>query len=401
MPIYQYRGRRYDTGSMMTGERFAQSKENLVATLRSEQVMPISITKKGKNFSLLLGGGVSAKELALFTRQFAVMPEAGLPLVQCLDTMADQQQNGVFQDVLHQVRQDVEGGTTLTEAMRKHPKVFDSLFVNMISAGEAGGILDVILLRLSTFIEKIVKLKRALISASIYPSIIILVAVVIVVVIMLWVIPTFATLFMGLNAPLPLATRLTIWASQLLGQLILPVLALIVLLVIGVRYAYTTEGGRLLIDRFLLSIPIFGEVLKKIAVARFSRTLATLLVSGVSILEGLEITARTAGNMVIQNALMQGRKEVEEGKTLAEPIKKAGHFPPMVIQMIAVGEQTGELDQMLEKVADYYEEEADAAINNFLTLLEPLMIVFLGVVIGGIVISMYLPIFTLIRHLST
>lgn len=284
--------------------------------------------------------------------------------------------------------------------MRKHPKVFDRLFVNMIAAGEAGGILDLILQRLSVFTEKIVKLKRALVSASIYPSIIILVALVIVVVIMLWVIPTFATLFKGLNAPLPFPTRLTIWISSMLGKFVLPAIALIVLLVLGVRYAYSTEKGRLTIDRFLLAVPIFGDVLKKIGVARFSRTLSTLLVSGISILEGLEITARTAGNLVIQNALMQSRKEVEEGKTLAEPLKKIGLFPIMVTQMIGVGEQTGELDQMLGKLADYYEEEADAAIANFLTLLEPLMIVFLGVVIGGIVISMYLPIFTLIGHLS-
>ena len=406
MPVYQYRGRRYDSGSEMTGKRFAVNEQSLATALRAEKIMPISIKEKGtgilsKEISLPgLGSGVSAKELALFTRQFSVMLNAGLPLVQCLEIIANQQVNKIFRSTLHDVRQDVEAGSTLAEAMRQSPKVFDTLFVNMIAAGEAAGILDVILNRLSTFMEKIVKLKRALVSALIYPLIIILVATIIVVVIMLWVVPTFATLFEGLNAPLPLPTRMVILISSMLGQLILPVLLLVVLSVVGLRYAYGTDRGRLIMDRILLAIPVLGGVLQKIAVARFSRTLSTLLASGITILEGLVITARTAGNKLIENALLQARKEVEGGKTLADPLRKFDFFPPMVIQMIGVGEQTGELDQMLEKLADYYEEEADAAIATLLTMLEPIMIVFLGGVIGGIVISMYLPIFTLIRHLS-
>ena len=382
------------------------NEQSLATALRAEKIMPISIKEKGtgilsKEISLPgLGSGVSAKELALFTRQFSVMLNAGLPLVQCLEIIANQQVNKIFRSTLHDVRQDVEAGSTLAEAMRQSPKVFDTLFVNMIAAGEAAGILDVILNRLSTFMEKIVKLKRALVSALIYPLIIILVATIIVVVIMLWVVPTFATLFEGLNAPLPLPTRMVILISSMLGQLILPVLLLVVLSVVGLRYAYGTDRGRLIMDRILLAIPVLGGVLQKIAVARFSRTLSTLLASGITILEGLVITARTAGNKLIENALLQARKEVEGGKTLADPLRKFDFFPPMVIQMIGVGEQTGELDQMLEKLADYYEEEADAAIATLLTMLEPIMIVFLGGVIGGIVISMYLPIFTLIRHLS-
>lgn len=401
MPTYQFRGRRYDTGGVIAGERFAQNKQSLAAALRNEQILPISITEKGKEFSLpRLGSGVSTKELALFTRQFSVMLDAGLPLVQCLTIMSEQQENRIFQNTLHQVRQDVEGGATLAEAMRRHPKVFDSLFANMIAAGETGGILDVILNRLSTFMEKIVKLKRSVLSASLYPAMIVLVAIVMVIAIMVYVIPTFATLFEGLNAPLPLPTRITIATSRLMAQFLLPMLGLAVLGVALLRYYYSTEPGRLVIDRFLLALPIFGAVLKKVAIARFSRTLATLLVSGISILEGLEITARTAGNLLIQNALLEARKEVEGGKTLVEPLKKMDLFPPMVTQMIGVGEQTGELDQMLEKLADYYEEEADASIASFLTLLEPMMIIFLGVVIGAIVISMYMPIFSLIRHFA-
>ncbi|MBI4444764.1 MAG: type II secretion system F family protein [Acidobacteria bacterium] len=402
MPVYQFRGRRHDTGLVISGERVAQNKQLLAISLRNERIMPISIVEKGKEFSLpRLGGRVSGKELALFTRQFSVMLDAGLPLVQCLDIMADQQENRLFQNVLHQVRQDVEGGAMLADAMRKHPKIFDTLFVNMVAAGETGGILDVILQRLSIFVEKIVKLKRAVISASIYPSVVVVVAIIIVLVILIWVIPIFATLFEGLGAPLPLPTRIVILASSLLAQFTLPAVGLMLLAIVGFRYYYKTEPGRLMVDRIILAIPLLGNVIRKIAIARFSRTLATLLSSGIAILEGLDITARTAGNLVIQNALLRVRKEVEEGKTLVEPLKKLELFPPMVTQMISVGEQTGELDQMLQKLADYYEEEADAAIANFLTLLEPLMIVFLGVVIGGIVISMYLPIFSLINILSS
>lgn len=328
------------------------------------------------------------------------MLEAGLPLVQSLGILAEQQENEAMASCLDSVREDVEAGSTLAEAMRKHPKVFDTLFVNMIAAGEAGGILDVILQRLSIFVEKIVKLKRSLISASVYPVIVITVAIGIVVAIMIFVIPTFAELFKNMNATLPLPTRLVMGISDFMVAYILPVLAAGTLLgVAGQRY-YTTYAGRLRIDGIILKIPIFGATIQKIIVARFSRTLGTLLTSGISILEALDITARTAGNLVIQNALLDARKAVQEGNTLVDPLKRSDLFPPMVVQMVGVGEQTGELDQMLQKMADFYEEQADAAIADFLTMIEPLMIVFLGGIIGGIVISMYLPIFSLIGKLA-
>ncbi|HEY2934449.1 MAG TPA: type II secretion system F family protein [Acidobacteriota bacterium] len=401
MPVFEFKGRRYGNGLPVTGEKVAQSKQTVAALLRSEQIMPISIKEKGKELALpKFRAKVKDRELAVFTKQFSVMIDAGLPLVQCLDIMASQQENRTFQNVLFQIRNDVESGSTLADAMGRHPKVFSKLFVNMIAAGEAGGILDVILQRMTIFIEKIMKLKRSLRSASIYPSIILTVAIGVVTIILLFVIPVFATLFEGLGADLPLPTLLVIRASNFLGQFFIFIFIALVLAVLGLRYYYKTESGRLFIDKFLLAVPIFGTVLKKIAVARFSRTLSTLLISGIPILEGLDITARTAGNKIIELALLRTRKTVEEGKTIVEPLRQAGIFPPMVIQMVGVGEQTGELDQMLTKVADYYDEEADRAIANFLTLLEPMLIVFLGVVVGGIVVSMYLPLFTMIAKLS-
>ena len=400
MPVYQFRGRLYDTGGAVQGERFAQTKQSLAALLREEKIMPVTISEKATEFKLPWQDRVSAKQIALFTRQFSVMLDAGLPLVECLNILSSQQDNKVFGAALSQIRSDVESGTTLAEAMRRHPKIFDKLFVNMIAAGEAGGILDVILQRLSLFAEKNVKLKRAVVSASVYPSIIIAVAIIIVFVIMVWVIPVFATLFESLNAPLPLATRIVMTASSFTAQFALPIVILAVLLAIGFQYFYRTTDGRRIVDTVVLRLPLLGIVLKKIAISRFSRTLSTLLVSGIPILDGLDITAGTAGNVVLSNSLQRARREVEEGKTLEEPLRKTKLFPPMVTQIVAVGEQTGRLDEMLEKLADYYEEEADASIANLLTMLEPLMIVFLGGVIGGIVVSMYLPIFTLIGRLA-
>ena len=403
MPVYRYRGRRSDSGAAVVGERAATNKQALAVLLRNERILPVSIVEKGEEAAATprSRGSVSSKTLALFTRQFSVMIDSGLPLTQCLAIMADQQENRHFRRILEKVREDVEAGSTLADAMKRHPTAFDNLFTNMISAGEIGGILDVILRRLSVFVEKAAKLKRAVVSASVYPAVIMFVAVAVIFVIMIWVIPVFSTVFAGMNITLPLPTRIVMAISAFVSQFILPIVALCVLLVLGFKYYYKTENGHLVIDRTLLQLPILGLVLKKIAIARFSRTLATLLVSGVSILEALDIVAGTAGNLVIQNGLHRVRKEVEEGKTLVEPLKKVGVFPPMVTQMVAVGEQTGELDQMLEKLADYYEEEADGAIANMMTLFEPIMIVFLGVVIGGIVISLYLPIFSLINKLST
>ena len=404
MPTFQFKGRRYDTGQIIEGSRSAQSSQALAAALRTEKVMPISINEKkgGGGGNMRIGGPpkVPAGDLAIFTKQFSVMLEAGLPLVQSLTILADQQENPTFGAALDEVRGDVEAGSTLAESMRKHPKVFDSLYVNMISAGEAGGILDVILQRLSVFVEKLVKLKRSLVSASVYPGIVITVAVGIVVAIMVFVIPTFAELFSNMNATLPLPTRMVMGLSDLMAAYIgYAVIGLIALVIAGQRY-YATESGHLRIDGLTMKVPIMGAVIKKIIIARFARTLGTLLSSGISILEAMEITALTAGNMVVQNVLMEARKQIQEGKTLAEPIKQADIFPPMVIQMVSVGKQTGELDQMLQKMADFYEEEADTAIADFLTLIEPVMIVFLGGIIGGIVISMYLPIFSLIGKLA-
>lgn len=401
MPVYKFRGRQFEGGSLTTGERFAMNEQALAASLRNENILPVQISEKGRQISLKLPGtGVSTKDLALFTRQFSVMLDAGLPLVQCIGILAEQQEKAVFKDTLNEVREEVEAGSTLAEAMRKHPKVFDSLFVNMIAAGETAGVLDVILGRLSFFVEKALKLRRSVLSASVYPAVVLSVAVIIVFAILIWVIPVFVTLFEGLNAPLPLPTRIVMATSSLVRQFSIPMVILVLSTAFGIRSYYATENGRLVLDRLLLKLPMIGIVLKKISIARFSRTLGTLLSSGIAILEGLEITAHTAGNAVIQKSLLNVRRQVAEGKTIVEPLKATGIFPSMVTQVVGVGEQTGELDQMLDKLADYYEEESDNSINNFLTMLEPMMIVVLGVVVGGIVISMYMPIFSLIGHLS-
>ena len=351
MPTYKFKGRRFDTGAVIEGERAAQSTQGLAATLRSEKIMPISINEKKAKAAArgMKGGKVTSQQIAIFTKQFSVMLEAGLPLVQSLGILAEQQENAAMAKCLDDVRADVEAGSTLAESMRKHPKVFDTLFVNMVAAGEAGGILDVILQRLSIFVEKLVKLKRSLVSASVYPGVVITVAIGIVVCIMVFVIPTFADLFKNMNATLPLPTRIVMGISDFMAAYILPVIAFLVLVVIAGQRYYTTYAGKLRIDGIILKIPVFGAVIQKIIIARFSQTLGTLLTSGISILEALDITARTAGNMVIQNALLDARKAVQEGNTLVDPLKKCGLFPAMVVQMVGVGEQTGELDQMLQK----------------------------------------------------
>jgi type IV pilus assembly protein PilC len=402
MPSYNWKGKNR-SGAVQEGTMVADSKDAVIGNLRKQQIIVTAVTEKGKEIALpKIGGGVSAKEIAIFTRQFSVMIDAGLPLVQCLEILGAQQNNRAFQKVLFTVRQDVEAGSTLADSMRKHPKVFDDLFTNMIAAGEAGGILDTILQRLSEYIEKKVKLISAVRKALIYPTAIIVIAIGVVWVILVWVIPVFATLFQSLagGASLPLPTRITIAASRFLGSF-----WWLVLIVLGVggyflnRY-HKTYAGRRQIDAFLLRMPVLGQVLRKIAVARFCRTLATLISSGVPILDGLEITARTAGNAIIEDGIMRVRKSIEEGKTISDPLRETQIFPPMVVQMIGVGEQTGALDAMLQKIADFYEDEVDEAVANLLTLLEPVMIAFLGVVIGGIVISMYMPIFELISKIG-
>jgi type IV pilus assembly protein PilC len=400
MPNYSWKGRTRG-GRVQEGVLVAESKEAAIATLRKQQIIVTTVTEKGKEFALpKIGGGISSKEIAVFTRQFSVMIDAGLPLVQCLEILGAQQDNRTFQKILFQVRQDVETGSTLADALRKHPKAFDDLYCNMVAAGEAGGILDTILQRLSTYIEKIVKLRSAVRSALVYPIAVILIAIGVVWIILWKVIPTFATLFEGLGASLPLPTRVTIALSNFIGAwwwLILGSIGTAIFL--AFRYHKTYKGRRVL-DGIMLKLPVLGMVMKKIAVARFCRTLGTLVSSGVPILEGLEITARTSGNAVLEDAIMATRASVEEGKTISEPLKAASIFPPMVVQMVAVGEQTGALETMLSKIADFYEDEVDEATANLLALLEPVMICFLGLVIGGIVISMYMPMFDLISKIG-
>jgi type IV pilus assembly protein PilC len=406
MPTYVFKGRNRMNESVM-GERVADNRDALQQILRREQVTLTSVKEKGREIGIPKLAGrrkVNSKDLAIFTRQFSVMIDAGLPLVQCLDILSQQQQNKHFQGVLAQVRQDVEEGSTLAAAMSRHPKAFDQLYSNMVEAGETGGILDLILQRLSTFIEKIVKLKRDVISALIYPAAVIFMAIGAVAVIMIVVIPQFQNIFLGLlgpGEPLPLPTRIVVGISSFLagwGGLI--ILVALIGAVVGLHFFYRTTKGRRLIDSLLLKVPIFGPIFLKIAIARFSRTLSTLLSSGVPILQSLDITARTAGNVIVEEAIVSIRTAVEQGKSFVEPLRAADIFPHMVAQMVGIGEQTGALDAMLGKIADFYEQEVDAAIANLLTLIEPALIGFLGITIGSIVISMYLPMFSLIGKLS-
>jgi type IV pilus assembly protein PilC len=409
MPNFAYTGRTR-AGQTVTGERMADSMDAATAALRREQISVTRITpaatatakaeadKKAKVGKT--GKKVAAKNLAVFVRQFSVMIDAGLPLVQCLDILGSQEEDKNFAAVILQTRTDVESGASLADAMKKHPKTFDPLFTNMIAAGEAGGILDTILKRLATYIEKAVKLSGQVKSAMIYPIAVVTIAGLVVGVILWKVIPTFAQLFAGLGADLPLPTRVVIALSNSLVSYF-PVLFVGAG---GGAYAfkryYATTNGRKVIDQLVLKLPILGNIMRKIAVARFCRTLSTLISSGVPILDGLEITAKTAGNAVVEDAIMVTRKSIERGETISAPLKETKVFPPMVTQMIGVGEATGALDTMLAKIADFYEEEVDTAVAGLLTLLEPIMIALLGVVVGGIVIAMYLPIFDLISKLT-
>ena len=401
MPVFTYRGTNRSGGSV-SGELTASSKAELQNLLRRQQITPTKMSEKGKEFNLpTFGSGVNSKELAIFTRQFSVMIDAGLPLVQCLEILASQQENKTFQKVLAGTRGSVEGGATLSAAMRQYPKVFDGLYVNMVEAGETGGILDTILQRLSSYIEKNVKLQRAVKSALVYPVGVLTVAAGVIILLLWKVVPIFATLFAGLGVDLPLPTKIVISLSNIIGSVFgLLILVGIVSIIVGLKVWYGTPQGRYALDATILRLPVIGILMRKIAVARFTRTLGTLIASGVPILEGLDITAKTAGNAVVEKALQKVRKSLEEGKSLTEPLKESEVFPGMVTQMISVGEQTGAMDAMLQKIADFYEEEVDAAVKDLLTALEPIMIVFLGVVVGGVVISMYLPLFSLIGKLS-
>jgi type IV pilus assembly protein PilC len=401
MPVYTYRGVNR-VGANVAGERTAGSKAELTAALRREQINVSKVSEKGKEFSIpTFGTGVEAKELAIFTRQFSVMIDAGLPLVQCLEILAGQQENRTFQKILNGVRASVEGGATLSASMKQHEKVFDPLYYNMVEAGETGGILDTILQRLSTYIEKNVKLKRAVKSAMIYPVSVLGIAAGVITLLLWKVVPIFITLFNGLGVDLPLPTRIVIRLSNFVGSIYgLVLLVFFIGAGVAVKFWYGTPAGRMVIDRMLLKAPVVGMVLRKIAVARFTRTLGTLISSGVPILEGLDITARTSGNAVVEKAISQTRKAVEAGRSLVDPLKETDVFPGMVTQMIGVGEQTGAMDAMLQKIADFYEDEVDAAVKDMLTAIEPIMILFLGIAVGGVVISMYLPLFSLIGKLA-
>jgi type IV pilus assembly protein PilC len=405
MATFAFSGRTR-SGENVSGERIGDTMDAVVSALRREQIQVTKIQPTQKKASAagavgkLKARGVPAKNLAVFTRQFSVMIDAGLPLVQCLDILGNQEEHKYFAQVILQTRTDVEGGMSLADAMKRHPKVFDALFCNMIAAGEAGGILDTILKRLATYIEKAVKLQAQVKSAMIYPVAVIVIAAVVIGVILWKVIPTFAALFAGLGAELPLPTRVVIALSNNLMRFFPFLVVAGVAGTWGFKTYYATEKGRRVIDAISLKLPILGPILRKIAVARFCRTLSTLMASGVPILDGLDITAKTAGNAIVEDAIQTTRKSIERGETIAAPLKETKVFPGMVCQMISVGEATGALDTMLSKIADFYEEEVDVAVDGLLTLMEPLMIAFLGGAVGGIVIAMYMPIFDLISKLT-
>ena len=401
MPVFTFSGKSA-SGEKIQGERVASTKEMLATQLRRERIQPASIREKGKEFSLpTFGSGkVKVKDVAVFFRQFSVMIDAGLPLVQCLEILAANQENPGFQKTLTGVRTTLEGGSTLANAMRQYPKIFDDLTTNMIEAGETGGILDIILQRLASYVEKAVKLRSSVKSALIYPVAVVSIAVLIVGALLKWVVPIFANLFVGLGVALPLPTRIVIGLSAFVGHFWWFFIIGAVCAVFGVKQIRKHPRGRYYFDAMLLKLPIVGILLRKIAVARFTRTLGTLITSGVPILEGLAITARTSGNAVLEEALMKVRKAIEEGRTIVDPLRECGVFPNMVTQMIGVGEATGAMDAMLQKIADFYEDEVDSATKDMLAMLEPAIIGMLGVTVGGIVISLYMPLFAMIAKLS-
>jgi len=401
MPSFVWKGKNR-SGQFQEGVLLADSKDAAAAVLRRQNIQVSALREKGRQIPLIpkFPGRVDQKQVSIFTRQFSVMLDAGLPLVQCLEILGEQQESKTFQDIIGSVRSDVEQGASLADAMRKHPKAFDNLFVNMVAAGEAGGILDVILQRLSTYLEKIVKLKNQVKSAMIYPVTIIVIAIGVVWIILWKVIPVFASMFAGLGGELPWLTRIIVQASEFVGSYSWLIAIAMMVIAAGVRQYHKTERGKRQIDGLILKIPVIGMLLRKIAVSRFCRTLSTLTSSGVPILDGLEITAKTAGNSVIEDGIMAVRKSVEEGKSLSGPLAETKLFPSMVVQMINVGEQTGALDQMLSKIADFYEDEVDTAVAGLVKLLEPIMIVVLGVIIGTIVTAMSLPMYSILSEIG-
>ena len=402
MPAYKWKAKNR-TGKVQSGEIEAQSDEQIRQHLRKQGFSDIWVKKKPKEYEIVIPGltnRISVKDLVVFTRTFSTMVDAGLPLIQCLDILGQQTENKSFAKSIKVVKADVESGSTFANALRKHPKLFDRLYCNMVEAGEAGGILDVIMQRLATYMEKAMALRRKVKGAMVYPAAVVTIAVSVVTFLMVYVIPTFAEIFTGLGTTLPMPTQIVIAISNWMQSNFLTMIAGLIVFGVLLRYFYKTEFGRRFIDRMLLKAPVFGPLLRKIAVARFTRTLGTLISSGVPILDGLEITARTAGNKIVEEAVMRTRTSISEGRTISEPLADTDVFPPMVVQMISVGEQTGALDQMLGKIADFYDDEVDQAVTNMTQLIEPAMIAILGVLIGGIVIAMYLPMFKLIGELN-
>jgi type IV pilus assembly protein PilC len=396
MPVFNYTARTL-TGELQSGSIDLPTHDDVVAHLRKNRMIVVKIQQAPKDIKLSFGKGVSTRDVVILTRQFATMINSGLPLVQALDILSEQSENPVLKEVTRAVVYDVESGHTLADALRKHPKAFTELYVNMVAAGEAGGILDTILLRLATFMEKNDHLVRKVKGAMIYPAVIFSVAGMAIVILLLFVIPVFQEMFAGVHQALPMPTRIVIGASNVLKGYWWLIGGGIGGLFFATKKYYATPAGKLNLDRLMLNVPVLGDLIRKSAVSRFTRTLGTLIASGVSILEGLEITAKTAGNRVIHDAVMESRASIAGGETIAAPLQKSKVFPPMVISMIAVGEQTGGLDEMLSKIADFYDEEVDAAVDALLSLMEPVMIVVLGVVVGGMVIAMYLPIFNMIN----
>ena len=401
MPVYVWKGRTLG-GEIQTGELTFDSQDEALAALRKKRIIVTSVREKRGDIKLKMpqfGAVVSTRDLAIFTRQFATMINAGLPLVQCLDILSKQTEKETFRTIIGQTMRDVEAGTTLAEALAKkeNQKAFDELFVNMVEAGEAGGILDDILQRLATFIEKAEALRRKIQGAMVYPAVVMTVAILATTFMLIFIIPTFAKIFVAFGGDLPLPTKIVMLLSDFLRHYWWVLLGVVIGSVVGIRRYYNTEGGHMQIDKFLLALPVFGDVLRKGAVARFTRTLGTLISSGVPILTGLEITARTAGNRVIQEAIMAARASIREGETISAPLRQSNVFPPMVVQMISVGEETGALDDMLTRIADFYDDEVDTAVDSLTSLIEPMMIIFMGTVVGGMVVAMYLPMFKLIN----
>ncbi len=401
MLTYAWQGRTAG-GQNVSGELAAANRGELMAALRKKKIVVTSVKEKPKDIKINLpwAGVITTKDQAVFTRQFATMINAGLPLVQCLDILGRQLDKQSFRDITKKVMSDIESGGTLSESMAKHPKAFDELYVNMVNAGEAGGILDVILMRLAEYIEKIEALKRKIKGAMIYPTVVLFVAVGATLFMLMFIIPTFARMFADFGAELPLPTKIVLMLSNFVRGWWWTMIGVIVGSIFAFKKWYSTDKGQHVVDNWLLKMPVLGDVMRKGSVARFTRTLGTLVSSGVPILDGLEITAKTAGNVIIKDAIMQARTSIREGETIASPLRNSAVFPPMVVQMITVGEETGALDEMLTKIADFYDDEVDTAVEALTSIIEPVMIVFMGVIVGGMVVAMYLPIFRMVNVIA-